>query len=258
LHFFGSVFHFVKNPRPTTSTVLDVFDFARQVSVPDRVRRPLHFVCSGLFFAQSNDKMEEIMEIVQGKMRVFMDADALDTRLEGYDSLHIDIGTGDGRYVQHLAQTGCFAVGIDACRENMLQAARRAPANALFVVANAAALPRELDGRAASLSINFPWGSLLEGLLSGEAGLLAGLERLAQPGAALDVRLNAGALAEAGYTLEDGACAVSDMLRGCGFAVHPPRVMTARDLAACPTTWAKRLAYGRDPRAVYLCAKRVF
>jgi 16S rRNA (adenine(1408)-N(1))-methyltransferase len=169
----------------------------------------------------------------------------------------VDVGTGDGRFVRSaaLADPGVFAIGLDACREPLWRAARTAPPNALYVIANALALPRELDGRATHLTINFPWGSLLAGLLEGDPALPALPARLAasaRPGAALDVRLNAGALAEAGRTLEDGGAAVRAALQRAGFALRPPVALGPGDLRACPTTWAHRLAFGRDPRALWL------
>jgi hypothetical protein len=83
-----------------------------------------------------------------------------------------------------------------------------------------------------------------------------GLALIARPRAGLDVRLNAGALAEAGWRLEEGVDRVRDVLAVNGFAVRPPITLTAGELKALPTTWAKRLAFGRDPRAMYLRAVR--
>jgi 16S rRNA (adenine(1408)-N(1))-methyltransferase len=194
------------------------------------------------------------MEIIRGKHASFIDARELADQLAGYNTVHIDIGTGDGRFVRHVAQTcpNCFAIGIDACRENLHEVSRRAPSNALFAIANARALPLELRGLAASVTINFPWGSLLNGLLDNDPALLAGLAMMMRPHAELEVRLNGGALAEAGWSLEDGAGRVRGVLAANGFDVQMPFMLTAQALKACPTTWAKRLAFGRDPRAMYL------
>lgn len=194
------------------------------------------------------------MEIIRGKHASFMAAPALAEHLSRYASAHLDLGTGDGRFARHIAQThpNTFVIGVDACRENLYEVSRRAPANALFVIANALALPPELDGFAAQITINFPWGSLLEGLVADDAGLLDGLARLARPNAALDVRLNGGALAEVGFSLEAGAARVREVLAVNGFTMRAPVTLRADDLKRFPTTWAKRLAFGRDPRAVYL------
>jgi 16S rRNA (adenine(1408)-N(1))-methyltransferase len=191
------------------------------------------------------------MECIRGKTSAGIDAAGL---AAGNDDVLIDVGTGDGRYVIHVARTrpSWFAVGVDACRENLRKASRRAPANALYVIANALALPKELDGMASKVTIHFPWGSLLVGLLDGEPGLLEGLLAIARPGAALEVRLNAGALADAGYTLESGGTRVRRALHAAGIDAGDPVWLDARDLRRCHTTRAKRLAYGRDPRAVCL------
>ena len=141
-------------------------------------------------------------------------------------------------------------------RENLQDASRRAPPNVLYLIANAEELPVELDGIADLITINFPWGSLLRGLLLGEDTVLRGLCRVARPGARLEVRLNGGALVEAGLSLEEGGSRAGRVLRGCGFVMAPPVVMNRQALRACPTSWAKRLAFGRDPRALLLRGRR--
>jgi 16S rRNA (adenine(1408)-N(1))-methyltransferase len=197
------------------------------------------------------------MEGIRGTSSFMIDAATLARRLAHYQEVVIDIGTGDGRYVKHVARTSpaCFAIGIDACRENLRRTSRTAPDNALYLIANALALPHELHRLAARITINFPWGSLLEGLLDGDAALLGGIGAIARPGATLEVRLNGGALDEAGRSLEAGGEQVRRRLRDSGFVVAPPQPLNGYALRACPTTWAQRLAFGRDPRALYLRAR---
>ena len=194
------------------------------------------------------------MEIIRGKYTSFIDTQALTEAVAGYGALHIDIGTGDGRFVQHTAQSKpqTFVIGLDACRENLHKVSQRAPMNSLFVIANARNMPSELYGLATHITINFPWGSLLEGLVDNDTSLLAGLMAMAQPNAELEVRLNGGALSTAGWELDTGAERVQQVLAGNGFAMRPAKIVMANDLQSCPTTWAKRLAFGRDPRAMYL------
>jgi hypothetical protein len=46
-------------------------------------------------------------------------------------------------------------------------------------------------------------------------------------------------------------------LQRAGFAVtKSPRLLDARDLRALPSTWAHRLAFGRDARALYLQGRK--
>lgn len=198
------------------------------------------------------------MEIVHGKHSIQVDSMSLRQRVAGYSRCLIDLGTGDGRFVRHMA-TQCsatFVIGIDACREPLRAASRVAAPNALYLIANVLTLPPELDGIASRLTINFPWGSLLAGLLASDSPLPARLFALTLPGAQVELRLNGGALAEQGWSLEDGAAQVRQRLRAAGFDLRAA-TLDAHALRAFPSTWAKRLAFGRDPRAVAMSGTRL-
>ena len=202
------------------------------------------------------------LECIRGNDSSYLDAADLAALARGYAEVLLDLGTGDGRYARALARAhpDWLAIGLDACREGLCDRSRKVPpgGNALFVIANALALPPALAGLATRVAVNFPWGSLLRGLLNGDPALLDGLHAVARPGAILECRLNGGALAEAGWALDDGAARVRRALREAGFVSAPtgPTHLDARALRACPTTWAKRLAFGRDPRAIALRAVR--
>ena len=189
------------------------------------------------------------MEGICGKQPCRIDAATLAARTAGYREIVIDIGTGDGRYVQTIAREcpSWFVIGIDACRENLRDVSRSAPGNALFIIANALTLPGELRGLATRVTINFPWGSLLAALLASDPSLLAGLIALAQPGATVEIRLNRGALMEAGCAPEAGAMRIAQVLREWEFINRQSVMLDTDALRRYPTTWARRLAYGRDP-----------
>lgn len=197
------------------------------------------------------------MEYMHGKQSCYLSEAELWARLALYREVRVDIGTGDGRYVQQMAKEHptSFVVGLDACRENLEQVSRHAPPNALYLIANALEMPLQLANFADVVTINFPWGSLLSGLLENNPGLLAGLRRLAHPGARLEIRLNGNALDKAGcYTPEEGSARVRQVLSQFGLEVGPVLKIPAATLRTYPTTWAKRLAYGREPHALYLKA----
>jgi 16S rRNA (adenine(1408)-N(1))-methyltransferase len=197
------------------------------------------------------------METIRGKTSLEIPASEFADCIANYRKVKMDIGTGDGRYVRCLAQQNPdeFFIGIDACRENLKENSQAKLPNALYVIANAQSLPPELTSLADEISINFPWGSLLVSLLTCDQALLSGLMAICKPSALLHVRLNGGALQEAGWELEEGAQQVYQTLFSAGFRVGRPSRMNASDLRACSTTWARRLAFGRDPRAYYLSAK---
>jgi len=194
------------------------------------------------------------MERIWGKTSLSLTTFELHTQLAPYAHCLIDIGTGDGRFVQYIArqQPEWFCIGIDACRENLAKTSRKGSENALFLIASAQALPTALEKRAQRITINFPWGSLLEGLLAGDPVLLDGLIRLAQNETNLEIRLNGGALTEAGWSLEAGAWQVYQNLGRTGWEIKVPIHLGDQDLRIFPSTWAKRLAFGRDPRAMLI------
>jgi len=198
------------------------------------------------------------METIRGRTPHALDLTELTTRLTNHQRLMLDLGTGDGKFAFHYARAfpSHFVIGVDACRENLREHSRAKLPNLLFVIASAQDLPRELDGLVSHITINFPWGSLLESLLGGDPCLFLGLESLARPSANLDIRLNGGALAEAGWALEAGAWQIRENLVRAGWGAGKPLRMDSSALRKFPSTWAKRLAFGRDPRAMQLSFER--
>ncbi|MBN2115564.1 MAG: hypothetical protein JW730_03275 [Anaerolineales bacterium] len=194
------------------------------------------------------------METIRGKKSLEVDFSGWKDRLGTYNRVLLDLGTGDGRYVRTLAEAhpDWFVIGVDACRENLHEHSRAKLQNMLFIIAEAQDLPCELHGLVSHVAINFPWGSLLESLLTGDPALLHGLESVARAAASFDLRLNGGALTEAGTTLEAGAELIHNNILRAGWQVKAPVTMNASALRSFPSTWAKRLAFGRDPRAIAL------
>ena len=194
------------------------------------------------------------METIRGRKSLALDFNSWMEKLTDYDRIVLDLGTGDGRYARTLstAHPDWFIIGVDACRENLREHSQAKLPNLLFVIASAQELPGELYGLISHLAINFPWGSLLGSLLSGDPGLMCGLKSVSRPNALLKLRLNGGALAEAGKTLEAGADQIYYHLLQAGWQVKTPLTIDANTLKSFPSTWARRLAVGRDPRAMML------
>jgi len=194
------------------------------------------------------------METIRGKTSLDLDLNGFTTRLTNYNRVILDLGTGDGKFAFHYARAfpRHFVIGVDACRENLREHSRAKLPNALFIIASAQSLPNELNGLVSHITINFPWGSLLESLLTGEPMLMCRLESISSSFAQIDIRLNGGALAEQGWTLEAGAEQIYNNLVRASWRIKPPVMMNADVLRSFPSTWAKRLAFGRDPHAMQL------
>ena len=100
----------------------------------------------------------------------------------------IDVGAGDGRWAYDEARRHPEAlyIALDPDADTLADYAYRAgrkPSrggtdNALFVVASVEDLPPELTGIASLVRVNFPWGSLLRGLVLPEAHVLEALAGL--------------------------------------------------------------------------------
>jgi 16S rRNA (adenine(1408)-N(1))-methyltransferase len=153
------------------------------------------------------------------------------------------------------AQPDRLVVGVDANAAGMMTASRRAAAkpsrgglpNALFVVAAAEALPAELDGVADLVTVHFPWGSLLRGLLGADPATMTGLTRVLRPGATLQLLVSS--------TVRDRGVGVApiqattlhtlaESYATWGLAVTELRPATVADVAAAHSSWGKRLGAG--------------
>lgn len=200
------------------------------------------------------------METIRGRMSLDLDLDGLKDRLASYNRIVLDLGTGDGRYVRTLAekQPDWFMIGVDACREKLHEHSRAKLPNMLFVVACAQDLPCKFYGLFRQVTVNFPWGSLLESLLTGDTGMMKGLSSVVRPNARIEICLNAGALQKAGASLETGTQTIHNHMAHHGWKLQTPYPMDHRVLKHFPSTWAKQLAHGRDPRAMGLSGRLAY
>jgi 16S rRNA (adenine(1408)-N(1))-methyltransferase len=148
-----------------------------------------------------------------------------------------------------------LVVGVDANAAGMTAASRRAAAkpsrgglpNALFVVAAAEALPAELEGVADLVTVHFPWGSLLRGLLGADPATMTGLSRVLRPGGTLQLLVSSMAR-DRGVGVAPIQAATLRALAASyatwGLAVTQLRPATVADVAAAHSSWGKRLGAG--------------
>jgi 16S rRNA (adenine(1408)-N(1))-methyltransferase len=140
----------------------------------------------------------------------------------------------------------------EVSRRASRSAARGGLPNALFVVAAAERLPAELHGVADELTIAFPWGSLLRGVLALDDDAAAGIAALLAPDAAATATLSVEArdgLDLPPLDAEGAPEALRERWSRLGLRPCDLRKATAEELALMPSTWARRLAAGRDRSA---------
>jgi 16S rRNA (adenine(1408)-N(1))-methyltransferase len=167
----------------------------------------------------------------------------------------IDLGTGDGRSVlaAAAARPDALVIGVDASAAAMAESSRRAARrgalpNALFAVAAAERPP--LSGIADEITVNFPWASLLRGVLGHEDAVLAGIARLAARGAPVSALVS--------VVPRDGAPPIPSAVElAAAYARHGLRLVEARpataaEIAASGSSWAKRLRAGSARPVTFL------
>jgi hypothetical protein len=160
----------------------------------------------------------------------------------------VDVGAGDGGYVLHRARTEprTFAIAIDASPDALASGAWRAKraslANAAFLVEGIERLPRELGCLADEVTVHFPWGSLLQGLLNGTGSVVGPIAALMKAGAELRVLMS------------DVTPSLTTSRRATyteyGLHLIEAKWATNAIVAESRSAWAKRLAVGRARDAV--------
>ena len=183
--------------------------------------------------------------------------------------LHIDLGTGDGKFVLRCARAHPDRqhIGVDALAEPMAESIRRAAAkpsrggvpNARFLVSDAVSPPDELRGRASLVTVNYPWGSLLRAVAAPEPDGLRAIVALLRPGGRLVALLNASAAEDSAYAerLElpplDGEHLGGVLVPGwsaAGLGAVSWRALGPGEDPPYRTTWGQRLVRGSGRETV--------
>jgi 16S rRNA (adenine(1408)-N(1))-methyltransferase len=136
----------------------------------------------------------------------------------------------------------------EASRRAARSAAKGGLPNALFAVAAAERIPLELRGIADELTIAFPWGSLLRGVLALDAAAARGIAGLVATRATAVVTFSVEDRDRLALPHLDAAAerqSLAGRWSALGLEVCAIRPATADELRDMPSTWARRLAAGR-------------
>ena len=163
----------------------------------------------------------------------------------------MDVGAGDGGYVLYRARTEptTFAIAIDASPDALSAGAWRAKRtglkNAAFLVEGVERLPAELEDLADEVTVHFPWGSLLRGVLTADPAVLCPVARLLRHGAELRVLVSATARDGHIDFSSDRLSKLAPDYAECGLELDAVRPADRFETAASQSSWAKRLGAGR-------------
>lgn len=214
------------------------------------------------------------MRVMRGKNIIEIGAAEITKCIANYDGVVVDIGTGEGKFVYKLAQSNpnWFYIGIDSSSDSLKEYAVRISkkpsrggiSNILYVVANAEDLPQELNNLAKTIYINFPWGSLLKGLVLGSRRILTSIVRISSNPASLEMRINYSLfsdpipleiqdLPELTFDYLDNELA--PLYAKSGITLIERKTLAKEEVKNIPTTWAKKLGYGREAKTLYIRAQ---
>jgi 16S rRNA (adenine(1408)-N(1))-methyltransferase len=140
--------------------------------------------------------------------------------------------------------------------ESSRRADRRGPANAIFLAAGAEALgDTVLAGEADLVTVTFPWGSLLRGVLGLDEAALAGVAALVAPGGRVEVLASViPADGVDGIAMLDASCEPKirrAWATEAGLELVSMRPASPADVAASGSSWARRLRSERNARPVW-------
>src|SRR5689334_4234874 len=103
------------------------------------------------------------------------------------------------------------------------------------------------------MTINFPWGSLLRGVLGHDEAVLAGVAALLAPGARVSALFSVIPRDGVPALRED----VADVYARAGLSLVETRAAAAEEVAASGSSWAKRLRAGSARPVTLLQVERV-
>lgn len=213
---------------------------------------------------------------VEGKTTSPLSAGAFANLRGRFDRLAIDVGTGDGRFAYRLAreQPETLVIGMDPVREAMREFSSRAarkPArggleNLIYVVAGIEQPPGELTGVADEIHVNLPWGSLMRGLILGDASVAGNLAGMMKPGATIRIILNTRIYAEPipleaqdlpEVTVDYAEQVLAPAYRKAGIEITVAEPLPPEHLLDLGTTWARRLSHRTPPPSFLIEGQRV-
>jgi 16S rRNA (adenine(1408)-N(1))-methyltransferase len=145
----------------------------------------------------------------------------------------------------------------DAASRAARRPARGGAPNARFLVSTAESIPEELAATADLVTVQFPWSSLLRGIVLGEPAVVGPIAGLLKPSPASELRL---LLSVERRDRALGIEALDERSVGgiaagftqFGIEAIELRPASAADLEAIHSTWARRLRAGTSARQAWL------
>ncbi len=207
------------------------------------------------------------MKAILGNSSTTISKTELTNRLSLFKSVHLDLGTGDGRFVFKSAQKNpdMFYIGVDPSEKQLQIYAKKATRaklkNVFFCVGSLELFPEEMYGVVHKLTIILPWGSLLGAIVNPTPDTTSTLAKILVTGGTADIIFGYSQDAEQSEVTRLG---LDKLDTNYIYTTILPKFMTAgfkavcltklekQELANFETTWSKKLRFGQDRPIIHL------
>src|SRR5262249_49948322 len=129
--------------------------------------------------------------------------------------------------------------------------------NALYLLASAENLPEELNGIADEVYVLFPWGSLLQAVVTCDEFVMSGIKRICKRHASMRIVFSLDQESDQSEMLRLGIPPITEdylydellpRYRKAGFEIVEAKRLTDSEIKSLHSSWAKRLA--NNPRRI--------
>lgn len=206
-----------------------------------------------------------MLRILRNKKINEIDNEYLLELLSNYRELHIDLGTGNGKFVFDLALNNpdIMYIGIEPTASNLYEYSKKANKNKLtnliYIITSIENMGDELNGLADKVFVNFPWGSLLEVVVKDIPELLSKISLLGKSEAEFNFTFAYSTIHEPveiekrnlpiltdEYLLKN----LQEIYLKAGLIIEVCSNLKPQDINKFGTLWAKKLFLGKS-RDVY-------
>ena len=215
------------------------------------------------------------MRILSGSRQRDMAPDEFMAKLALFPKVHVDVGTGSGRYVLRHARKDkdTLFIGMDPVADAMITSALRADKlgrregvnNLLFVISAIETFPAELNAVGSSISVNLPWGLLRDGIVTADSQILGKLRLLGKTGCSFAIIIGYDDEREASEIERrhlpqlsvDYFLSLHQEFALNGIRIDTVDVLGNSELRILESDWARKLAYGVQRRFYKLSGEYV-
>lgn len=210
------------------------------------------------------------MKVIKGNKLFELNKGEFGQLIKSFNSVEVDIGTGDGRfaYKSALKNPDALYIGIDPSQKQLEEYSKKAVKkrlnNVVFVLGSMELFPSELYLCADKVHINFPWGTLLGHIAKPTYTIISKIGNILKPNGTLQIilgytqqtepteteRLQLDDLNET-YIKEK----IAPLFEECNLHLIRLKLLEKSDLKDIETTWSKKLSFGSD-RPIYFLSLR--